>query len=180
MSFSGNGAMLIDANAKPVPWGTGLVASSTQSLTANNTTGTVPIFSVTGTVLINAIWGVVTTTLGANNTAAYWRLNDGTNQSNITLNTGTTLSAAQAGSTIVKKGLAGAALVLVQADQERISEPTTLETSYFSPFVAQQKTGAVSTNIEFLYTTTDTPTSGAITFFVSWYPISNGAAIVGL
>lgn len=157
----------------------GLVSINPKTLSANNTTANVPIFSVTGSVLVNSLYGVVTTTLGVNNTAAYWRLNDQTNQSNITLNTGTTLSGVLAGAIIVKKGLAAAALVLLNADQERVSEPTTLETMYFSPFVAVQKTGA-ETDIEFSYTTTDTPTSGAITFYVGWVPLSLGAQVTAI
>lgn len=173
-------AFLHDADHTPITQ-LGLVTQDSQTLVGNNTSGiAVPIFTITGTVLVNALYGVVTTALGANNTAAYWRLNDGTVQSNITVNTGTTLSAATAGSTIVKNGLAAAALTLISASQERVSEPTTLETLYFSPFVAQQKTGGVATNIEFVYSTTDTPTSGAVTFFAGWVPLSAGANLVAL
>lgn len=172
------GALPVDANAKGIPQ-LGLLASDAQVLTASGTTKAVPIFSVSGTVLINAIYGVVTTLLG-NNTAAYWRLNDGSNQSNITLNTGTTLTGAVVGASIVKKDIATAALTLINANQERVSEPTTLETSYFSPFVVQQITGGIATNIEFVYTTSDTPTTGAITFFVGWMPLSSGSTITPL
>lgn len=179
MAFNGNGTLLIDDNAKPVQWNSGLLRSDSQTLSANNTTANVPIFSITGTVIVNALYGVVTTALG-NCTAAYFRLNDGTAQSNITLNTGTTLTASAVGSSIVKKDLATAAVALISSSQERVSEPTVAEGNYFSPFVAQQKTGAVATNIEFVYTTTDTPTSGAITFFVSWYPLSAGSSITAL
>lgn len=148
-----------------------ILASNNQILSGNNTTVTTPIFTITGTVEIRGLWGVVTTTLGANHTAAYWRLNDQTAQPAITLSTGTTLSGVVAGSTIVKKGLAAAALVLLDNAAGRVSEPTTLETVYFSPFVAMKKTAAL-TQIEYLYTTTDTPTSGAITFYVRFLPVS--------
>lgn len=170
------GAMLRDDNDNPV-LGTGLTLSNSKTLVGNNTTVTVPIFHITGTVQVLALWGNVTTTLGANNTATYWRLNDQTAQVNITLNTGTTLSAAVAGGTIVKKGLAGAALVFIDAAAGRVSEPTTLETLYFSPFVATQKTGGIQTDIEFVYTTTDTPTSGVINFYVQYIPIGQGSKI---
>lgn len=170
------GSMLRDDNDSPV-LGTGLTISNSKTLTANNAAGTaVPIFTITGAVQVLALWGVVTTTLGANNTAAYWRLNDGSNQSNITVNTGTALSAAPAGSIIVKKDLASAALTLLSASQERVSEPTTLETLYFSPFVAIQK-AATATNIEFLYSTTDTPTVGVINFYVQYIPLGQGSKI---
>lgn len=172
------GSLLRDDNDNPVQ-GFGLTTSNSVTLTGNNTTVATPIFSVTGTVQILAISGTVTTDLGANHTAAYWRLNDQTAQVNITLNTGTTLSAIKAGSSIVKKGLAAAALVLLDNAAGRVSEPTTLETSYFSPFVAMKKTAA-STNIEYVYTTTDTPTSGVIQFAIQWYPVSADGRIAAI
>lgn len=165
-----------DANNVPIVTN-GLVSVNSKTLVGNNTAGiAVPIFRLTGSVLVNALYGVVTTTLGANNTAAYFRLNDQTAQSNITVNTGVTLSGAAAGSLIVKNGLASAAAVLLTSAQERVSEPTTLETSYFSPFVIVKKPSA-NTDIEFVYSTTDTPTSGVIQFFLVWLPLSADADI---
>lgn len=176
--MSVNGSLLIDANWNPIQVG-GVVTKNSKTLTANNTTGTVPVFSIAGSVNVTALYGVVTTDLGANNTAAYWRLNDQTAQVNITLNTGTTISAVKAGSVIVKKGLAAAALTLLDNAAGRVSEPTTLEAPYFSPFVVLKKTAA-ETDIEFLYTTTDAPTSGVIQFFCVWMPISADANVTAL
>ncbi len=173
-----NAAFARDQNRIPIMQN-GLASTDTQTLGSTGTV-VVPIFGITGTVLVNAIYGVVTTVLGANNTAAYWRLNDGTAQSDITLSTGTALSAAPVGSMIVKKGLAATALALVSSSQERVSEPTTLETMYFSPFVVQQKTGSVATNIEFVYTTTDNPTSGAIQFYLGWIPLTSTSSVAAL
>src|SRR6266403_6193951 len=113
-----------DANRVPITTD-GLIAQVSQTLSGSNTTVSTALFTITGTVEIRGIWGVVTTDLGANNTAAYWRVNDQTAQSDVTLATGTTLSAVKAGSTIVKKGLAAAALVLLNNSHERVSEPTT-------------------------------------------------------
>lgn len=164
------GAFPRDDNSVPITQ-LGLATPEAVTFTGSNTTVNVPIFRITGTVLVNALYGVVTTDLGANHTAAYFRLNDQTAQSDITLATGTTLSAIKAGSVIVKKGLAGAAITLLSNSQERVSEPTTLEAMYFSPFVAVKKTAA-TTDIEYTYTTTETPTTGAMTFYCSWIPIS--------
>lgn len=157
----------------------GILTTDVQVLVGNGTTVPVPIFSVTGSVLVNALFGVVTTALG-NNTAAYWRLNDGSNTENITLNTGTTLSNATTGSTIIKKALAATALTLLEASSSRVSEPAAAEGNYFSPFIAQQITGGVATNIEFVYTTSDTPTTGAITFYIGWVPLVSGSRILAL
>lgn len=167
-----------DANRVPIAID-GIITTDSQTLVGSNTTVAVPIFTITSAVQIQGIWGVVTTVLGSNNTAAYFRLNDSAAQSDITLSTGTTLSSAAVGSIIVKKGLAAAAVTLLTSAQERVSEPTTLETPYFSPFVVVAKT-AVTTNIEFVYTTTQTPTTGAITFYVRWLPLATDSAVTAL
>lgn len=173
-----NSPLWRDSNQTPVQTG-GVVTRNSKTLVGNNATVVVPIFGITGTVQFLSIYGVVTTVLGANNTAAAWRLNDQTAQVDITLSTGTALSGVAAGSVIVKKGLAAAALTLLNNSAGRVSEPTTLETPYFSPFVVTKKTAA-ATNIEFVYTTTDTPTSGVIQFFVTWLPVSQDAAVKAL
>lgn len=158
-----------DDNSVPITVN-GLLTSKAVTFTGSAETVATPIFTVTGTVEVVALYGVITTVLG-NHTAAYFRLNDQTAQANITLNTGTTLTSKTAGSTIVKKGLAAAAVTLLDNATGIVSEPTTLETTYFSPFVAVKKTGA-TTQIEYLYTTTDEPTTGAITFYCGWVPVS--------
>lgn len=172
----GIGAQLRDDNDSPVALAA-LVLSNSKTLSGNNTTVATPIFHVTGTVQVLALYGVITTALGANVTAAAWRLNDQTAQVNITLNTGTDISAAVVGSSLLKKGLAAAALTFNNASAGRVTEPTTLETVYFSPFVASQKTAGVTTDIEFVYATTDTPTSGAIQFFVQYLPVGSGSKV---
>jgi len=168
-------AALHDANNTPITYD-GLWTRAVQTLAGSNTTVATPIFRLTGAVQVNALWAEVTTDLGSNNTAAYWRLNDQTAQSDITLNTGTTISAAKTGSVIVKKGLAGAALTLLSNSQERVSEPTTLETPYFSPFVVVKKTAA-QTDIEFVYTTTNTPTTGVLVHYARWIPLTSDGTL---
>lgn len=173
-----NAPLWRDSNQTPVNVG-GVISRNSKTLVGNNTTVAVPVFGITGTVNFTALYGVVTTDLGANNTAAFWRLNDQTAQPAITVATGTTLSAIKAGSVIAKTGLAAAALTKIDNAAGRVNEPTTLETTYFSPFTATKKTGA-TTNIEFVYTTTDAPTSGVIQFFAVWMPISQDAAVTAL
>ena len=164
-----------DANHVPITTD-GVMTVATQTLAGTGTVVT-PIFRVTGNIEVRGLWAVVTTTLSANQTAAFWRLNDQTAQVNITLNTGTTISGAVAGSSIVKKGLAGAALTYNNNSAGRVSEPTTLETPYFSPFVVTQKTAA-NTDIEFSFATTDNPCSGVLQHFLRWLPLDNTSNVV--
>lgn len=167
-----------DANRVPITTD-GLTTSKTLSINATNTTSVNPIFTLTGSVEIRGIWGVITTDLGSNHTAAYWRLNDQTAQAAITLATGTTLSSKKAGSVIVKKGLVSAALVLLDNAAGVVSEPTALEEVYYSPFVCVKKTAAV-TQIEYVYTTNQSPTTGEIQFFVRWLPLSVDASLAAV
>lgn len=167
-----------DANNVPITQD-GLISTDIQTLVGNNTTVAVPIFGVTGTVEVRGLWGVVSSTIGVNNTAAYFRLNDQTAQVAITASSGVTLSGLAVGTAIVKKGLAAAAVTLLDNAAGRVSEPTTLETPFFSPFVVMKKTGA-ATNIEFLYSTTDAPTTGQLTFYLRWLPVSLDGSITSL
>lgn len=168
------GAYPRDDNAVAITNG-GLQTTTSKTFSANGATANIPIFSVIGTVQVTGIFAVVTTLLG-NHTAASWRINDQTAQVQITSVGGTTLTGIAVGSTIVKKGLAAVALTKLDNAAGVVSEPTTLETLYFSPFVVMQKTGA-ATNIEYNYTTSDTPTTGAMQFFIQWLPVSSGSTI---
>jgi hypothetical protein len=155
---------------------TELVATDSKTLNANNTTANVAIFGITGTVLVRSLWGIVTTVLSSSITVAYWRLNDQTAQIALTASSGTTLSSVAAGSLIIKTGLVAAALTLKSNAAGAVLEPTTLETTVESPIILVKKTGA-TTNIEFTYTTTNTPASGAIQFFLRYVPLSADGAV---
>ncbi len=174
VAITQRGVFVRDDNSVPIQQ-LGLTSTSPITFTGDNTTVNVPIFHITGTVLINSLYGVVTTVIGANHTGGLFRLNDQTAQVAITA-TGVTLSGLAVGTTFIKKGLAAAAATLLDNAAGRVSEPTTLETIVPSPFIAMKKTGAV-TDIEYQYATTDTPTSGAVTFYCTWVPISNDGRV---
>lgn len=164
-----------DANFVPVS-NMGFQAVTSQTLSGSNTTVATPLFRLTGTVLILGMYGIVTTDLGSNHTAAHYRINDQTAQVALTLATGTTLSSLKAGSMIIKKGLVGAAITAVTNAAGAISEPTTLQTSIFTPVSITKKTAAV-TDIEYVYTTSSTPTSGVIQHYVYYFPLSSDGAL---
>lgn len=150
--------------------GIGLLVSDAQTLVANNTTANVPIFNVTGSVQVTALYGIVTTALSSNITAAFWRFNDQTAQSNMTLAAGTTLSSAVAGSAIAKITTTGSALTFLNSSANRFNE-TAANHMTFQEFLLVAKSGANS-NIEFTYTTTNTPATGVIQFFCRYTPVS--------
>lgn len=150
--------------------------SGPKTTSANNTTASISLFTITGSVRVESLSGVVTTVLSSNHTAAHWRLNDGTNTPAVTLATGTTLSSANVGSVIQKKGLAGAALVLAQGDEARVPEHATSGLAPDVPFVLVAKNGATTT-LEYRYSTTNAPATGAIQFFIEWNRLSDDGSV---
>lgn len=140
-------------------------------------TTVVPLFTLTGAVMVTRIWGVVTTDIAANHTAASWSLVETAGATiYLTAVGGTTLSSIKAGSVILKDGLVAAALTKIDNVAGAIKEPTTLQTMIFSPIVLVKKT-AVVTTISYNYTSTGTPTTGAMRFYISYYPLSTDGAI---
>lgn len=173
-----SGSLPIDANSRSLNY-YGCQNVKDQTLSANNTTASTPLFRVTGSIIVRALYGIVTTALGSNITAAYWRINDQTAQVNISLNTGTTLSAFTAGSLIARNSVAGVALTGDNASAAKVRDPVAATaTDVFMPFAVVQKTAGVATDIEFTYTTTNTPTSGVIRHFLRWEPLSADGAVV--
>ena len=166
--------MPVDANFRPSPF-LGLL-TSTSTTFASTGTQNLPLFHITGTVLITGIYGVVTTDIGVNHTAASYRINDQTSQIYLTAVGGVDISAVKAGSMIVKKGVVATAISKVDNVAGAILEPTTLETPLFSQVMVMKKTGAV-TDIEYHFATTDNPTTGAMTHFVYYIPLSNDGAL---
>jgi len=172
-------SMWLDANRNPIQWN-GLVVTDTQTLTASNTTVSVPIFKITGTVEVIGLYGLVTTVLGANHTAASFRINDQTAQIYLTASSGTAASAAPVGTLIIKTGLVATAITVKSAAAGAILESSAVGTSPFGSVIITQKTGGVETDIEYRYTTSDTPTSGVIKFYCEYLPVSSDGNVTAL
>jgi hypothetical protein len=156
----------------------GIVTIDTQVLSGNNATVATPIFTIVGSVECRGLWAVVTTTLGVNQTAAYFRLNDQSAQTAITLATGTTISGAAVGSNMQKNNTSASTLTLLNTSTGQFHETGSFHEELQS-FTVAAKNGA-TTNIEFVYSTTDTPTTGALQFFLRWIPLSANANVIAL
>ncbi len=141
------------------------------TLSASGTTASVDVFTLTGSVLIHAMWAEVATLIGVNHTAGFLRLDDASAQVNITAS-GVTISAFQAGSIVVKEGLAATALTGLRSDQIRLSEPAAAGDPALQAFIVTADAAATS-NIEYRYTTSDTPTSGVLRWHAIWEPLSD-------
>lgn len=165
-----------DGNGIPIYGDSPFSVTKDYTFIGNNATVVVPLFTVTGSVMVTRLWAVVTTDLGANHTAASFRINDQTAQVYLTAVAGTALSADKAGSLIVKTGLVAAAVTEYTNAAGAIAEPTTLQTDIFTPVMIVKKTAAL-TQIEYRYATTDTPTTGAMRFYVSYFPLSSDGVV---
>lgn len=152
-----------------------------QTLSGSNTTVSTPLFRITGTVEITQLYAIVTTALGSNVTAAYWRTNDQTAQIAITASSGTTISSFAIGSKLTRHSVVATALKADNSSAAKVIDPVAATApAVHMPFEVVQKTAAVQTDIEFTYTTTNTPTSGVIRHFVEWQPLSDGATLVAV
>lgn len=166
-----------DANRIPITKN-GLLVTKSLTFTGSAATVTTAIFTVTGVVEVVALYGVVTTTFGANHTDAHFRVNDQTATDQIiTKATTLTLNAIDPGAIIFKSGLITAVATYKSAAVGSVYEPTTLQTNIFTPFVVVQKTGSIQTDIEYVYTTTDEPTSGVMKFYCGFIPLSDNGNI---
>lgn len=166
-----------DANFVPIK-GHGLVATKTLTFTGSSATVATPIFTITGTIELLKIWGVVTVVFGANHTDAHMRINDQSNTDQVLSKTTTLdLNAISVGASIIKNGLAAAVLQYKTADVGSILEPAVANEKNFSPVIIQQITAGIQTDIEYVYTTSDIPTSGAMQFFAGWLPLSENGRL---
>ena len=167
-----------DANHVPIKDG-GVTATNSKTLSANNTTTAVPLFGITGSVLIRRLYGVVTTTLGTNQTAVYYRLNDQTSQTAMTAAAGSVTSNFAVGSTIEKRDLAAVAVDANNASAGIFEESNIRNLPYYQEFKITQKVGGIATNIEYVYSTNN-QTSGAITFYCTYIPLTTTGNLTAL
>ena len=165
-----NGTFWRDDNHVPVVVD-GLTVINNKIFTGSGTTVNVPMFKVTGQVHVKKLYGVVTTAL-LNHTAVSFRLNDQTAQTYITAVGGTSATNAPVGTIVEKNALAATAVDVDSSSTGLFEEIATANLDYYQQFRVGQKTGGIETDIEYCYTTSDTPTSGAIQFFCVYVPLS--------
>lgn len=152
-----------------------------QTLSGNNATVATPLFRVTGTVHITELYAIVTTALGSNVTATHYRLNDQTTTIPISATAGTTISSFTVGSKLTRRSVATVVITGNNASTGKVNDPVdAAATGVHMPFEVIQKTAGVQTDIEFVYTTTNTPTSGVIRHYVEWQPMTEDSTLVAV
>jgi hypothetical protein len=161
-----------DGNRVPITK-PGLQLSTSITFVTGNTAHYFPLFSVTGTVEIMCLYGVVTTALGSNVTAASFRSWDQTAALPITSAAGTTLSSLPVGSLVSRTSIVSVALTASDATAAKVQDPVAATApDCFMPFISVQKTGSITTDIEFVYTTNN-GSAGAMQFVCGFVPVSS-------
>lgn len=147
-------------------------AKKSVTLNVSNTTGSKVVFTITGAVWVLGLWGEVTTIISANHTKGHFRLNDGAATIDMSESgTGIALSGLAVGTLFYKESLLAVALNLKTNAAGFVEEPASAGQPAMSPFIVGKKTGQTTT-IDYRYTTTDAPSSGAVLFNALWVPLS--------
>lgn len=145
------------------------------ALSVNNGTAAVPLFTVTGTVMLLKVWGVLTakTTL-ANCTAMYLDLYDAALSTPLSMAApGATLSGMAVGTTVLRTGGGTMGLSVLNNATGAIQDGTSL---LFTQTGIIKKSGAV-TQVRMVYTSTDAPANAAITWYAEYLPLSTDGAL---
>lgn len=148
----------------------------TITLSANNTTASVNIFQITGTIHIYRLYAeVIDATTLANCTAASFDLWDSTSAVQITAASGV-LSGVPVGTYILKSGLAANAFDVNSAQSGSLTEQTYEGSDIFSRVIVTQKTAA-DTFIRFTYTTTDAPINAQLNVYIEYRELNGGTLV---
>ena len=136
------------------------------------------LFTVTGVVLIQHIWGVVTTAIGINKTAASLQLFPaGGAAIQLTSVAGSVLSAMPLNTLISKDAVVGTAISVYDATTPFYAEPVATPNKTFSQFAVGQETADVVTTIR-LAVTEGGAEGGTIEWHVQWSPVSSDGWLV--
>ncbi len=151
-----------------------------QTLVGNNTTVNVPIFRIVGVIEVYYLWAKVTTVLGSNLTACKFDLFDQTTSVAIA-SAGVTLSSLAVNSIFYVTSV-GATSINSQSAATNPPLPRGSQASPQGPGGGMDigsKVGA-NTDVRFIYTTTNTPTSGVIEFYLCWRNIDKTSTVTAL
>ncbi len=167
-----------DANRVPITQN-GLMVTKSYTFSSTGTL-VIPLFSITGTVLVNALYGIVTTVLAANHRVGAFRVNDQTAQVQLTSATGPTMDSAPVGSMIIADVLAATAASFKSSAAGAVLQPATVQTPVFAQNIITQKVGGIETDIEYRFTSSTNPTTGAMTFYCGFIPVSVDGNVTAL
>jgi hypothetical protein len=174
-----NASFSRDANRVPISQN-GLLITKSYTFSSTGTL-VIPLFTITGSVQLLALYGIVTTVLAANHRAGAFRINDQTAQVSITNATGPTMDAAPVGSYIIADVLAATAATYKSSAAGAVFQPATAGINPFSGSILTAKSGTTDlTNIEYRFTSSTNPTTGAMKFYCGFLPFSDDGNVTAL
>lgn len=139
----------------------------------------VPLFSIVGTLRITRLWGIVVTTIGPNHTDVYFDLWDGAIATAITkIAAAPSLNNFPVGSAIVKRGIVSVCAEARDATTSTIIDGVNDGMLVNTEFIATQKTGGVTTQVRYHYTSTDLAPAGSIQFYLEYQPYRLDGSVV--
>lgn len=147
------------------------------TLTGNNY---VPVFRITGNVLVKKLYAVVTTVLETSHGHSRFVLNDQTARTNITAPHDTFYTNLPVGSTMEKMALAATIVNVTSSAAGVFEELVYSNVSYYQEFKVTMKSTESHTDIEYFYNTPDDPAKGIMQFFCVYVPFSADAAVTAL
>lgn len=154
----------------------GILVTKSITLNVNNGTQQLGCFTLTGSVLVQRLWGALTdTTTLTNCTATYFDLYDSAAAVVLTKNDGV-LSGLPVGTVFAKAGLAAATFAVSDNTNGAVSEPAAAGV-YFSECCVTKKTGATTT-IRLVYTSTDAPANATALISCIYAPVTAGSSLV--
>jgi hypothetical protein len=168
------------ANLTPTTGASVISMNTLKAHTVSNGTQALALWRLAGSIWVKKFYAITETALSSNVTAAHWRLNDQTATPAITLATGETLSSMVVGQMISVNDLPAVKLLLSGlTNTAKVSFPAVKQTQLWQEFQLIKKTGA-NTDIEFVYTSTNTPATGAFRHYIEFVPLSLDGALTAL
>ena len=158
----------------------GAMTEITKSITldADSETKSYNLFTVTGICKITKLYGEITTVASSDVSACFCDLYDGSVNVDITESmSGADISGLPAGSLLIRELDAVSPFSVKDGTDNYISEESSTTYKVFAPLAVGQKGDGTTTNIRFTYTTFDSPSSGAIKFYIEYEAMSDDGAI---
>ena len=134
------------------------------TFSANASTYSTTLWTVTGRILVLDLFGVVTTAIGSNHTGGLFRAESGAGVSSIHASS-VTLSSLGVGVTVAKIEVASVALALLLKTAGTFNQRNP---ESVSPFEVAPIGGETTVNIVYRHATTNNPESGAMRFTLNY------------
>lgn len=159
----------------------GRTISQMKSFSASAGSETINVFELSGNIYVHRLYAIIGAVGLGNHTGAHFDLYGSTNADITDGLVGANLSSMSNGAVFYKGSMATGAIDFTDnpasAPFFKESDPS-IRSSVFQGFMARSQVGS-STYIRYTYTTTDAPTQGDATFYITYTPLADVDWAVG-